>query len=131
MKKKKLDFLEIGCLAARVTHEKKALDIGLWDVHKTSSVSDYYLLASASSSPQLTAIRDSIDEHIKTAFKIDPSHRDGRGNSPWIVLDYGNLVIHLMHQTVREFYALEHLWEEARPIDWRNKKNEKKRTKTT
>lgn len=112
------NFLAVGKAAARFADDKKAVDITLLDVRRFSSVADYYLLATAESTPQLQALQDYLDEKLKEQFHVDPLRRDGRSSSAWSVLDYGGLVVHLMNPSSRQFYDLERLWEGARRVEW-------------
>ena len=123
------DFLAVARLAAEAADDKKAADIRLLDVRHTSGLADYYLLASVQSAPQLQAVQDNVDQKVKEAFGLFPLHREGRHGVTWLVMDYGGLVIHLMHQATREFYSLERLWEGAKVVEWQAKAPEPKAKK--
>lgn len=112
------DFLAIGRAAAQCGSDKKALDVTLMDVRRFSSLADYYLVASTESNTHLRAVQEHIAEKIKERFGLDPLRGDGYHSSQWTVLDYGGLVVHLMHSKAREFYGLERLWDGARVLDW-------------
>jgi ribosome-associated protein len=112
------DFMAMGRLAARCAEDKKAEQISLLDMHRVSGVADYFLLATAESSPQLRAVQDAVEEALKRDYGLDPLHREGRDSRNWTVLDYGGLVVHLFHRNAREFYGIERLWENAKPLDW-------------
>ncbi len=106
--------------AALAADDKKAEDVVLLDVRRFSGLADFYLLASAGSSPQLQAVADHIEENLKERHALSPIRRDGSGSVTWKVLDYGGLVVHLMHSSTRAFYGLERLWDGARPVSWQN-----------
>ncbi len=129
------DFLAAAQCAAVCADDKKAKDIHLLDVKRHSNLADYYILATADSHPQIQAVRKLIDDRFKNKFGLTPIHRDGRDSAHWLVMDYGGLVIHIMDEHARQYYALERLWENARLIDWhkpvRHKTVSKKTTKTT
>lgn len=114
-------FLAVGRLAARCADDKKADRVSLMDVRKVSSVSDYVVLASAESQPQLQAIYSHIVDTVKESHGLFPLHRDGIGSPQWAVVDYGGVLIHLFHRNARDFYSLERLWEGAKPIAWEPK----------
>jgi ribosome-associated protein len=99
--------------------ERKAVDPVLFEVGKLSSISDYFLIASGKSSRQVQAIAQHLRRRMKeegfTLFGIE-GEKDGH----WILLDYGDLVVHLFYQPVREFYDLEGLWIEAPRIEMVN-----------
>ncbi len=112
------DFLALARQAARICDDRKARDIRLLDVRRSSGLADYFVLATAESSTHLQAVQHHITQNLKDAHGLVPLHRDGAGSAQWTVLDYGGLVIHLMHPQAREFYQLERLWEDARPVEW-------------
>ena len=105
-------------LAALTADAKKAREIVLYDVRKVSGVSDYCVIATVESAPHLTAVEEALDENIKSGLGINLLHREGRGKSGWLVMDYGGVVIHLFQEQARSFFGLECLWENARPLDW-------------
>jgi ribosome-associated protein len=114
-------YLAAAKIAALAADDKKASDILLVDVKKTSGVADYYVLASVDSSTQLSAVASHVDRRLREELHLHPAHNDGRKSLHWAALDYGGLVVHVMHREAREFYALERLWEGARRIKWEEK----------
>jgi ribosome-associated protein len=78
----------------------------LLDVRRVYTVADFYVVATAESSPQLQALQDNLDLKLKEDYGLNPLRRDGRGSSAWSVLDYGGLVVHLMSPAALEFYGL-------------------------
>jgi ribosome-associated protein len=111
-------FLSAAKLAATAADDKMASDILLLDVKKSSAVADYYVLASVDSSTQLSACADHVVRRLRETFKLHPLHSDRRRSDHWAALDFGGLVVHVLHRQAREFYALERLWEEARRVKW-------------
>jgi ribosome-associated protein len=92
-----------------VCEERKAEDILLYDVRKTSLLADYYLICSASSEPQIRALAS----HLQKAMAdegVRPLHVDGVPASHWMILDFGAVLIHIFHEETRKFYLLEELW---------------------
>lgn len=95
--------------------EKKALEPIILDLRGISEITDYFFICSGNSQVQVRAIADAISDKLEAAnIPLPPKegYRDGR----WILLDCGNLVVHILHQQEREFYALENLWHDAKVI---------------
>ena len=94
--------------------EKKASDIVVLNLKSLkNAVSDYFVIASASSDTQLDAIASSIEEEIYKATRQNPWQSEGRTNKEWVLLDYVDVVAHVFLKDKREFYALEELWGDA------------------
>ena len=108
--------LDKALLIAHIILERKATDLVLFEVGKLTSVTDYFLIASGASSRQVQAIAQHLRHRAKqeglTLLSIE-GEREGH----WVLLDYGDLVIHLFYQPVREFYDLEGLWVEAPRVE--------------
>lgn len=114
-------FLAAAKLAALAADDKKASDVLLLDVKKTSGVADYYVLASVESSTHMTAVADSVSRRLREEFGLHSLHSDGRRSDQWIAMDFGGLMVHVLRSNAREFYALERLWEGARRLPWEAK----------
>ncbi len=99
-------------LAAQAAMEKKAVDLVVLDLQGLSGVADFFLVCSAQSSTQLDTIADAIQGVLKGAG-VRARHREGTAQSGWLLLDYGDVVVHLFAEGTREFYALERLWGDA------------------
>ncbi|MDB9822410.1 ribosome silencing factor [Deltaproteobacteria bacterium] len=118
-----MDTLNKALLATKIIRERKAIDPILMEVGKLTSITDYFLVAGGNSSRQVQAIsrhlgRKMRDKGLK-AYGVE-----GEKEGHWILMDYGDLVIHIFYQPVREFYDLEGLWIEAprRALDDENKR---------
>ena len=108
---------EILCRAcASAAADKKAGDIVVLDLRGISTFTDYFVICSATSEPQLKAISGSIREQVREQFGRKPLSEDGHPVSQWIILDYGDVIVHLFQGEKREFYALENLWSDAKRI---------------
>ena len=94
--------------------EKKAIDIISLDLRELSSVSDYYLICSADSEPQVKAISD----NIKNNTVIKPFHLEGYEQFRWVLLDYGEIMVHIFRTKDREYYKLEKLWADAKLLKY-------------
>ncbi len=103
-----------ACAAAAA--DKKAENLVLLDLREISGFTDFFLICSGSSEPQLKAISSSIRESLREKFARRPLAEDGYPVSQWVVLDYGDVICHLFYGDKREFYDLENLWGDARRI---------------
>jgi ribosome-associated protein len=106
---------EMANRAVELLKGKKAKDIRLLDIHELTTISDYFVIASGSSIKQVQAMSDELEEKMDLAgYKMH--HKEGFRNGRWILLDYGNIVVHLFHDEERQFYNLERLWVDAKWI---------------
>jgi ribosome-associated protein len=112
--------LQIALAAARAAEDNNAKDIVLLDMRKITPVFDYFVIATGNSRRQLHAISDEIEHVLKEQLKDKRMGLEGYNESKWILLDYGNVVVHMFDQETREFYALEDFWSEAErvPLPW-------------
>lgn len=108
------ETLARACAAAAA--DKKAENIQVLDMQGISSFTDYFVICSGSSEPQLKAIATEI-RHQAQEIGRKPSSEDGYPVSQWIVLDYGDVIVHLFHSEKREFYGLENLWSDAKRLE--------------
>jgi ribosome-associated protein len=110
---------EILCHAcATAAADKKALDIVILDLRGISTFTDYFVICSATSEPQLKAISSSVREQVRERLRRKPLSEDGYPASQWIILDYGEVIVHLFQGAKRQFYALENLWSDAKRIEF-------------
>lgn len=107
--------LETVRLAWDILESKKARDLVALDVRKDTAVTDYIVMASGASGPQLKAMAGALQQALKAAG-LPPHRHSGEPDSGWIVLDCVDVVIHLFVPAVREYYALETLWTKAKPL---------------
>jgi ribosome-associated protein len=99
-------------LAARAALDRKALDLVVLDVQGLSSVTDYFLVCSGRSTTHLRSIADAIREAMKAA-EVRVLHVEGAPESGWMLLDYGDVLVHVFLEETRVYYALERLWGDA------------------
>ncbi|CAN5412221.1 ribosome silencing factor [soil metagenome] len=109
------ESLARACAAA--ASDKKAEDIVILDMQGVSNFTDYFVICSATSEPQLKAIATAIREQVRTDLARRPNSEDGFPTSQWVVLDYGEVIIHLFHTDKRELYGLENLWSDAARLE--------------
>ncbi|MCW2544025.1 MAG: iojap-like protein [Frankiales bacterium] len=103
---------ELGLAAAQAAADKLASDILLLDVSEQLVITDVFLLASAPNDRQVRAIVDDIEDKLRD-LGTKPLRREGEKEGRWVLLDFGELVVHVQHQEERVFYALERLWKDC------------------
>jgi ribosome-associated protein len=104
--------------AISAAQEKQAEDVILLDLEGLGAFTDYFLLCTGFSSPQLVAICDEIEEQLEHKG-VRLLHREGKAGSDWMLLDFGGLVVHVFTERARHFYDLERLWRAARRVEFR------------
>lgn len=95
------------CLALSA---KKAKDIATVYVREKSSLCDYFVIASGTSSTQVRAMGEYVEEQLEKQFSLSPVREEGMRDGRWSVLDYGDVIVHIMQDETRLFYHLERLW---------------------
>ena len=103
---------ELANKIAAAAADKKAQDILLLNMTGISPVTDYFMICSASSTPQVRAIADNIEDKLAEQGRL-PMHKEGYAEGSWILLDYGDCVAHIFREAERNFYNLEQLWADA------------------
>lgn len=107
-----IDVKKMAYDIVELIDEKLGHDISLLDVQKISSVSDYFIIASGNSNRQVIAIADNVEHGMEKEghfIKHKEGHRDGN----WVLLDFGDIVVHVFNKEQRDFYNLEKLWCDA------------------
>lgn len=96
--------------------DKLAIDIRVLEIKEISPIADYFVIASGSNKNQIKAMADSVEEELyKVGFRLN--HSEGmQTNGSWILLDFGDIIVHLFNKEDREFYSLERIWGDAREI---------------
>jgi ribosome-associated protein len=108
-----MDSKKLALLCRELADNKKAEDIVVLDVSELSSVTDYFVIASGTSEPHLRAIVEEITDKLREEHHLRPRAIDGTLHTAWVVLDYFDVIVHVMRQDVRERYDLETLWGDA------------------
>lgn len=103
-------------MAVRAAESKKANDIRVLDLRGISSLADYFLICSGSNQRQNQAIADEIEKEL-AARGERPHTAEGYTSADWILLDYGDLIVHVMSPQSRSFYDLERLWHHAKAVE--------------
>ena len=109
----KMDSKKLALLCRELADNRKAEDIVVLDVRKLSSVTDFFVVASGSSEPHLRAIMDEITDKLRADHNLRPRAVDGTLHTAWVVLDYFDVIVHIMRTDMRERYNLEGLWGDA------------------
>jgi ribosome-associated protein len=104
--------VELVHIAARAASDKLATNLLAFDVSEQLAITDAFLLASASNDRQVKAIVDEVEGKLREV-DAKPIRREGERDGRWVLLDYGDVVIHVQHEEEREFYALERLWRDC------------------
>jgi ribosome-associated protein len=108
-----MDSRKLALLCRELAENKKAEEIVILDLRELSSVTDYFVIASGTSEPHLRAIVEEITDKLREQHQLRPRAIDGTFQAAWVVLDYFDVIIHVMRQDVRERYDLETLWGDA------------------
>ena len=120
---------EITLKAAKILDDKKLEEIKILDLEDITSLSDFFILATASSSPQMKAGADAIYKELKEEGILPYSENENTSESLWHLSDYGFLVIHIFTKEGREYYDLDKLWLEAKEIEFNNIDNKENKDK--
>lgn len=104
--------------AADYADDKKAENIVILDMRDISPVTDYMVICSVTSMPQLRAVRDEIEDRFREEHQLRPIAGDRNLESLWLILHYGDVMVHVFHQEKRDFYALEELFNDAPRVPW-------------
>lgn len=110
--------------------DKKATDVTLLDLRKLPSICDYFIIASGGSTTHIDTIADNIEKEL-LARNCKLWHREGRSEALWILLDYGDIVVHIFYKDMRGFYNLEKLWYDAPRSELKEKDFRKRPTRST
>lgn len=103
--------------AALAADEKFGTDQVALDVSATLYITDAFLIISAENDRQIASIVDAVEEALQATYGHTPLRREGRGSGDWVLLDFGDIVVHVFSQEQREYYALERLWNDCPVID--------------
>ena len=104
-------------LAVSCADEKKAARISVLDLRQIASFTEFFVIAEGSNQRQVQAIADEISDQLKKRYSRRPVRIEGYNSAEWVLLDYGDFVIHLFNQEARDFYDLERLWRDAGRVE--------------
>jgi ribosome-associated protein len=102
----------------KAIQDKKGEHIVSLDLRKIhEAVADFFIICEASNQPQIRAIADAVEDAVKKNTGEHPYHHEGKENLQWVLIDYVNVVVHIMHPESRKFYKLEEMWSDASVMD--------------
>jgi ribosome-associated protein len=107
-----VDTLELAQRAAEAAGDKKGVEIVILDLRSLTTITDFFVICSGTSSTQIGAIADGIGLALKQTGH-HPSHIEGMSEATWVLMDYGDVVVHIFDPHTRAYYALERLWGDA------------------
>jgi ribosome-associated protein len=105
-------------IAAAAANEAKATDIVAFDVSEPLAITDAFLIASGDNPRQVISIAEEVEKQLYLSSQIKPRFREGLEEAEWVLLDYGDFVVHVMDEKARDFYALEKLWADCPRIEF-------------
>jgi ribosome-associated protein len=111
------DSKDWALIAARAADDKKAADIVVQEMRAALLITDYFIIATGANNRQVDAITEAIEEALRKEAGIKPIGREGLDEQTWVLLDYGDIVVHIFQPELREFYRLESLWSDAPFVD--------------
>ena len=107
--------LEMAKLACRALDEKKGKDIKVIDIHEVSVIADYFVIASGDSTTQIQAMINNVEEHMhKNGYAV--KRVEGNKNSTWVLMDFGDVIVHIFDKEDRLFYDLERIWADGKVL---------------
>ena len=108
-----MDSKKLALLCRDLAENRKAENVVVLDVREVSSITDYFVVATGTSEPHLRAVVSEITDKLRDDHDLKPKSHDGSLQTSWIVLDYFDVIVHIMRADVREHYKLEDLWGDA------------------
>jgi ribosome-associated protein len=110
--------LELAAACAKAADELKAENIQVRDMRGVSNLTDFMVVCTGTSMPQLRAILRDVAGKVEQEHGVRAVHSEGRADTRWVVLDYIDVMVHVMDPELRGFYGLEDLWKDAPVVDW-------------
>ena len=107
---------EMAAIAVKALEEKKGKDIKVIDIHEVSVIADYFVIASGSNLNQVEALKENVEEKLGKAG-YEPKQIEGSRNSSWILMDYGDMIVHIFDEENRLFYDLERIWRDGKEMN--------------
>ena len=124
-----IDSKKLACVIARTLDDKLGKNITILNISNVSSLADYFVIVSGDSTPQVKALMNNTRERIKELFSRLPVRVENDAKNRWNLLDYGDVVVHILHKEERETYAIEKFWNNAYSVsedDWKELSGEYK-----
>jgi nicotinate-nucleotide adenylyltransferase len=111
------DFKKFTGFCAHILNEKKAVQAKAYDIRKSNAIAEFAIITSGTSTRHTTALSENLVQAVKEEFNIYPQNIEGTQEGRWVVLDYGQLVVHLFYDFVRQEYSIEKLWSDCVELD--------------
>lgn len=108
----------LALAAAGYADEMQAEDVMVLDLRGISSIADYFVICTGTSTPHLKAIRREVSDKLHLEHALRPRVTDGSPESQWLILDYVDVLVHIFHSESRAHYSLEELWSDAATVDF-------------
>ena len=104
---------KLACIIAQFLDDKLAKDITILNISNVSSLADYFVIATGDSTPHVKALMETVKDKVKTKFSRLPLRQENDLKNRWNLIDYGDVVVHILHKEEREAYAIEKFWSHA------------------
>lgn len=114
-----LEAMELAVKSAGILDAKKAADIEILNISELTSIADYFVICTGSSTTQVKALADNVVEILKEECGTEPLRLEGYKSCQWILIDYGSVVIHVFKNDMRDFYSLDRLWGDAEKLSYK------------
>ena len=108
---------ELAIVAAKALDEKKGKAIAAIELTDLTTLADYFVIATGSSNTQINALCGAVEKAMKEQAGEELLRREGYRDGTWVLLDYGSVCVHVFSEEAREFYDLERLWHDGKPVD--------------
>ena len=108
-----IEIIDLARRMVDIIADMKGEDIVLLDVHEQTVIADYFVICNGGSERQLKAIVEKVTMEIKKEFHVYPRRMDGDATSGWVLIDYGDIILHAFSPETRAYYRLEELWHES------------------
>ena len=109
---------QLAQACAKAADETKAENIRIWDMRGVSNLTDFMVVCTGSSMPQLRAILRDVAGKVAEEHGTKPTHTEGQPDTRWVVLDFIDVMVHVMDPELRDYYGLEELWKDAKEVSW-------------
>lgn len=118
---------KMACIIAKILDNKLAKEITILNITNVSSIADYFVLCSAETTTQVKALSGYVEDTIEEVYNIKPKGIETDSKNRWHLMDYGDIIVHIMHKEERQYYAIEKFWSHACKInqqDWEKESEE-------
>lgn len=112
-----IEGIELARACAAIADDLRAEDVRIWDMSKVLGITDYMVVCTGTSMPQMRAILRDISDFLQEEHGIKPVYSEGKADTRWVVLDYIDVMVHVMDPELREYYGLEDLWSDAVEVE--------------